>query len=128
LKAEHDGSDLQTAMNVDHHPGQDILPNMTRAPHVKYITYYEDAESLPGWRTAVWELDKGVNIDFCFISFYITVALLLIPVVLHCKAAREPLSLCFCLLAHNAYLCFTCTQAYLVLVCGVTFIWRITFF
>ncbi|CAD6249013.1 unnamed protein product [Miscanthus lutarioriparius] len=58
-QAEHDGSDLQTAMNIDHHHGQDILPNMTRAPHVKYITYYEDAESLPGWRTAVWELDKA---------------------------------------------------------------------
>jgi len=31
---------------------------------VKYITYYEDAESLPGWRTAVWELDKGANLVF----------------------------------------------------------------
>ena len=72
MKAEHDGSDLQTAMNIDHHHGQDILPNMTRAPHVKYITYYEDAESLPGWRTAVWELDKGVNLDFfSFIPFCI---------------------------------------------------------
>ncbi|PWZ23353.1 hypothetical protein Zm00014a_008214 [Zea mays] len=58
-QAEHDGSDLQTAMNIDHHHGDDILPNMTRVPHVKYITYYEDAESLPGWRTAVWELDKA---------------------------------------------------------------------
>ncbi|CAL4967604.1 unnamed protein product [Urochloa decumbens] len=58
-QAEHDGSDLQTVMNIDHHHGQDILPNMTRSPHVKYITYYEDAESLPGWRTAVWELDKA---------------------------------------------------------------------
>uniref|UniRef100_K3YR00 Phospholipid--sterol O-acyltransferase n=1 Tax=Setaria italica TaxID=4555 RepID=K3YR00_SETIT len=58
-QAEHDGSDLQTTMNIDHHHGQDIVPNMTRAPHVKYITYYEDAESLPGWRTAVWELDKA---------------------------------------------------------------------
>ncbi|PAN08890.1 hypothetical protein PAHAL_1G443500 [Panicum hallii] len=58
-QAEHDGSDLQTIMNVDRHAGQDVRPNMTRAPHVKYITYYEDAESLPGWRTAVWELDKA---------------------------------------------------------------------
>ena len=64
MKAEHDGSDLQTIMNVHRHHGQDILPNMTRAPHVKYITYYEDAESLPGWRTAVWELDKGANLVF----------------------------------------------------------------
>jgi hypothetical protein len=58
-QAEHDGSDLQTKMNVDHHVGQGILPNMTRTPHVKYITYFEDAESIPGWRTAVWELDKA---------------------------------------------------------------------
>uniref|UniRef100_A0A0E0GER3 Phospholipid--sterol O-acyltransferase n=1 Tax=Oryza nivara TaxID=4536 RepID=A0A0E0GER3_ORYNI len=58
-QAEHDGSDLQTKMNVDHHVGQGILPNMTRTPHVKYITYFEDAESILGWRTAVWELDKA---------------------------------------------------------------------
>ncbi|XP_062220698.1 phospholipid--sterol O-acyltransferase isoform X2 [Phragmites australis] len=58
-QAEHDGSDLQTSMNIEHHHGQDIFPNMTRARHVKYITYYEDAESIPGWRTAVWELDKA---------------------------------------------------------------------
>uniref|UniRef100_M8C502 Phospholipid:diacylglycerol acyltransferase n=1 Tax=Aegilops tauschii TaxID=37682 RepID=M8C502_AEGTA len=58
-QAEHDGSDLQTRMNAEHHHGEDLFPNMTRAPHVKYITYYEDAESIPGWRTAVWELDKG---------------------------------------------------------------------
>ncbi|KAK3159437.1 hypothetical protein QOZ80_2AG0150090 [Eleusine coracana subsp. coracana] len=58
-QAEHDGSDLQTRVNIEHHRGQDILPNMTRAPHVKYITYYEDAESIPGWRTAVWEVDKA---------------------------------------------------------------------
>jgi hypothetical protein len=59
-------------MNIDHHHGDDILPNMTRVPHVKYITYYEDAESLPGWRTAVWELDKGVDLDFYFLYFYIS--------------------------------------------------------
>uniref|UniRef100_J3LIA1 Phospholipid--sterol O-acyltransferase n=1 Tax=Oryza brachyantha TaxID=4533 RepID=J3LIA1_ORYBR len=58
-QAEHDGSDLQTRMNVNHHEGHGILPNMTRTPHVKYITYFEDAESIPGWRTAVWELDKA---------------------------------------------------------------------
>ncbi|KAI4962701.1 hypothetical protein ZWY2020_027828, partial [Hordeum vulgare] len=32
--------------------------NITRTP--QYITYYEDAESIPGWRIAVWELDKVV--------------------------------------------------------------------
>ena len=64
LQAEHDGSDLQTSMNAEHHHGQDLSPNMTRAPHVKYITYYEDAESIPGWRTAVWELDKGAKPEF----------------------------------------------------------------
>ncbi|VFR00585.1 unnamed protein product [Cuscuta campestris] len=32
---------------------------MTRSPRVKYITYYEDSESLPGRRTAVWEIDKA---------------------------------------------------------------------
>ncbi|XP_044954365.1 uncharacterized protein LOC123404499 [Hordeum vulgare subsp. vulgare] len=63
-EAEHDGSDLQTTMNAEHHHGEDLFPNMTRAPHVKYITYYEDAESIPGWRTAVWELDKG----FCGVA------------------------------------------------------------
>lgn len=46
-------------MNVEQYHGQDLFPNMTRLPHVKYITYYEDAESIPGWRTAVWELDKA---------------------------------------------------------------------
>jgi phospholipid:diacylglycerol acyltransferase len=44
---------------VEHHYEEDIVPNMTRLPRVKYITYYEDSESLPGKRTAVWELDKG---------------------------------------------------------------------
>ena len=58
-QAEHDGSDLQTSMNTEHYHGEDLFPNMKRAPHVKYITYYEDAESIPGWRTAVWELDKA---------------------------------------------------------------------
>lgn len=44
---------------MDHLPGSDIIPNMTRSPRVKYITYYEDAENISGKRTAVWELDKG---------------------------------------------------------------------
>nr|XP_010940722.1 phospholipid--sterol O-acyltransferase isoform X3 [Elaeis guineensis] len=57
--AEHDGSDVQISLNVEHHQGEDILPNMTRTPRVKYITYYEDSESIPGRRTAVWELDKA---------------------------------------------------------------------
>lgn len=46
-------------LNVEHH-GEDIVPNMTRSTRVKYITFYEDSESIPGRRTAVWELDKGV--------------------------------------------------------------------
>ncbi|KAL0865624.1 hypothetical protein Bca101_044742 [Brassica carinata] len=39
--------------------GSDIIANMTKAPRVKYITFYEDSESIPGKRTAVWELDKA---------------------------------------------------------------------
>ncbi|XP_020112421.1 phospholipid--sterol O-acyltransferase isoform X1 [Ananas comosus] len=58
-QAEHDGSDVQISLNVEHHRDIDIIPNMTRTPRVKYITYYEDSESIPGGRTAVWELDKG---------------------------------------------------------------------
>ncbi|KAJ1692390.1 hypothetical protein LUZ63_009088 [Rhynchospora breviuscula] len=58
-QAEHDGSDVQVKLNVDHHADHDILPNMERSPRVKYITYYEDSESHPESRTAVWELDKG---------------------------------------------------------------------
>lgn len=56
---EHDGSDLQVKLNVDHIHGEDIVPNMVRSPRIKYITYYEDSESIPGRRTAVWELDKA---------------------------------------------------------------------
>uniref|UniRef100_A0A2P2L2X8 Phospholipidsterol O-acyltransferase isoform X1 n=1 Tax=Rhizophora mucronata TaxID=61149 RepID=A0A2P2L2X8_RHIMU len=56
---EHDGSDVQVELNVVHQDEVDIVPNMTRSPRVKYITYYEDSESIPGKRTAVWELDKG---------------------------------------------------------------------
>lgn len=56
---EHDGSDLQVKLNVDHIHGEDIISNMLRSPRVKYITYYEDSESILGRRTAVWELDKA---------------------------------------------------------------------
>ncbi|CAI0385815.1 unnamed protein product [Linum tenue] len=58
-QAEHDGSDVQVELNVDHLPEDDIIANMTRSSRVKYITYYEDSESIPGKRTAVWELDKA---------------------------------------------------------------------
>jgi hypothetical protein len=37
---------------------EDITPNMTRERGTKYITFYEDANSHKGKRTAVWELDK----------------------------------------------------------------------
>ncbi|KAF5482456.1 hypothetical protein F2P56_003026 [Juglans regia] len=57
-QSEHDGSDIQVELNVEHH-GEDIVPNMTRSTRVKYITFYEDSESIPGRRTAVWELDKA---------------------------------------------------------------------
>lgn len=65
LQSEHDGSDVQVELNVEHHHEEDILPNMTRSPRVKYITYYEDSESIPGKRTAVWEIDKGVGLNQC---------------------------------------------------------------
>ncbi|KAL9168888.1 hypothetical protein ABFS82_04G044400 [Erythranthe guttata] len=58
-QSEHDGSDVQVDLDVEREPEMDIIPNMTRSPRVKYITYYEDSESLPGKRTAVWELDKA---------------------------------------------------------------------
>ncbi|XP_057246940.1 phospholipid--sterol O-acyltransferase isoform X3 [Beta vulgaris subsp. vulgaris] len=62
-QSEHDGSDVQLELNVIHDQGADIIPNMTKSPRVKYITYYEDSESIPGRRTAVWELDKGIWSD-----------------------------------------------------------------
>lgn len=68
LQSEHEGSDVQVELNVEHQPDMDVIPNMTRLPRVKYITYYEDSESLPGKRTAVWELDKGIqfsDLQFC---------------------------------------------------------------
>ncbi|KAJ6680809.1 hypothetical protein OIU79_020326 [Salix purpurea] len=58
-QSEHDGSDVQVDLNVEHQHEDDIVPNMTRSPRVKYITYYEDSESILGRRTAVWELDKA---------------------------------------------------------------------
>lgn len=64
MQSEHDGSDIQVHLDVDHHPEMDIIPNMTRSPRVKYMTYYEDSESAPGKRTAVWELDKGNTVDW----------------------------------------------------------------
>ncbi|CAL9779415.1 unnamed protein product [Musa acuminata subsp. burmannicoides] len=57
-QSEHDGSDVQIEINVEHHQGKDILPNITRTSRSKYITYYEDSESIPGRRTAVWEVEK----------------------------------------------------------------------
>ncbi|XP_038692368.1 phospholipid--sterol O-acyltransferase-like isoform X2 [Tripterygium wilfordii] len=58
-QSEHDGSDVQVKLNVEHHYEVDIVPNMTKSPRMKHITYYEDSESIPGKRTAVWELDKA---------------------------------------------------------------------
>lgn len=46
-------------LNVEHIHDEDIVPNMTRSPRAKYVTYYEDSASIPGKTTAVWELDKG---------------------------------------------------------------------
>lgn len=63
MQSEHDGSDVQVHLDVEHQPEMDIIPNMTRFPRVKYITYYEDSESVPGKRTAVWEIDKGNNLS-----------------------------------------------------------------
>ncbi|KAG8640229.1 phospholipid--sterol O-acyltransferase isoform X2 [Manihot esculenta] len=57
-QSEHDGSDVQVELNVGHQHEADIIPNMTRSRSVKYITYYEDSESIPEKKTAVWELDK----------------------------------------------------------------------
>lgn len=59
FQSEHDGTDVQVELNVRHNHDEDIVPNMTRTPKVKYVTFYEDSASIPGKRTAVWELDKG---------------------------------------------------------------------
>ncbi|KAM6565070.1 hypothetical protein CsatB_025068 [Cannabis sativa] len=58
-QSEHDGSDVHVELNVEHIHDVDIVPNMTKLPRAKYVTYYEDSESIPGKRTAVWELDKA---------------------------------------------------------------------
>ncbi|KAI4301061.1 hypothetical protein L6164_034378 [Bauhinia variegata] len=60
-QSEHDGSDVQVELNVQHHHDEDIIPDMSKSPRVKYITYYEDSESLPGMRTAVWEIDGATH-------------------------------------------------------------------
>lgn len=51
-------SEVQVAHNVNHSIGDDILPDMTRDGSMRYMTFYEDGESIPGKRTAVWEIDK----------------------------------------------------------------------
>ncbi|CAM6033246.1 unnamed protein product [Sphagnum compactum] len=55
----HEVNDMQEELDVFHEYGSDVVPNMTREAGAKYITYYEDGVSLPGKRTAVWELDKA---------------------------------------------------------------------
>ncbi|KAH7296615.1 hypothetical protein KP509_26G030600 [Ceratopteris richardii] len=57
-QASYDGSDVQEVFDVEHSPGTDIVPNMTRDSRVNYITFYEDERSLFGRKTAVWEFDK----------------------------------------------------------------------
>ncbi|KAL3647853.1 hypothetical protein CASFOL_008821 [Castilleja foliolosa] len=47
-RSEHDGSDVQVHFDADHQPEMDIVRNMTRSPTLKYITYYEASESVPG--------------------------------------------------------------------------------
>ncbi|CAL5395268.1 unnamed protein product [Camellia sinensis] len=72
IGSEHDGSDVQVHLNVEHHYEANVIPNMSRSPRVKYITYYEDSDSLPGKRTVVWELDKervGPNLGKLVIMF-----------------------------------------------------------
>ncbi len=56
----HEVNDMQEELDVFHEYGSDVVPNMTREAGAKYITYYEDGVSLPGKRTAVWEIDKGM--------------------------------------------------------------------
>lgn len=48
-------------LNVEHLHEGDVVANMKRSPRVKYITYFEDSANLPGKKTAVWELDKGIG-------------------------------------------------------------------
>ncbi|KAJ7292279.1 hypothetical protein O6H91_Y288800 [Diphasiastrum complanatum] len=54
----HYGSDVQEILDVEQEPGKDIFLKMPHNIKSKYITYYEDGTSLPGKKTAVWELDK----------------------------------------------------------------------
>ncbi|CAM6094433.1 unnamed protein product [Calypogeia fissa] len=54
----HDILDVQQELNVEHVEWEDITPNMSRERNAKYVTFYEDAVSRPGKKTAVWELDK----------------------------------------------------------------------
>lgn len=77
FQSEHDGSDVQIELNVEHCRGKDIVPNMTKSPKVKYITFYEDSESIPGKRTAVWELDKGGWLVLAVFTFRILIMLFL---------------------------------------------------
>lgn len=59
LQHAYSMSDVQVSYNSEHQYGKDIIPNMTRDNNVKYMTFYEDGESIPGKRTAVWEIDKS---------------------------------------------------------------------
>lgn len=54
----YSASDVQVSYGVKHQNGDDIIPNMTRDSNVRYMTFYEDGDSIPGKRTAVWEIDK----------------------------------------------------------------------
>lgn len=84
MQSEHDGSDVQVELNVEHHQGNYLIPNMTRASRSKYITYYEDAESIPGRRMAVWELDKGIDSRLCaYVAVCISVILATDPTSHH---------------------------------------------
>jgi hypothetical protein len=78
MQSEHDGSDIQVEFNVEHHEGEDIVPNMTKSPRVKYITYYEDSKSITGKRTAVWEIDKGAFEVFGLLMNRVTTLYLLL--------------------------------------------------
>ncbi|KAH7281700.1 hypothetical protein KP509_36G059000 [Ceratopteris richardii] len=51
-------SEVQVIHDVKHEEGSDIIPSMARDSNTKYMTFYEDGHSIPGKRTAVWEIDK----------------------------------------------------------------------
>lgn len=86
MQSEHDGSDIQVEFNVEHHQGEDIVPNMTRSPRVKYITYYEDSESITGKRTAVWEIDKGAFKVFGLLMNSHDTSFIALAVLMNCIA------------------------------------------